>query len=284
MAALLCAALALTACGHGERRESTSQPRISKLLVVVVENHSLDAMRQGMPYTFGLARRYGYATGYRAITHPSLPNYLVITGGDTYGVADDRSPAAHPIDAPSVFGQALSLHRTAKVYAEDMADPCAVYDQDAYAVRHNPWAYHVGERTSCSRYDVPMTALAADVESGHLPAAGMVVPNLCHDGHDCSLGDADAWMRRVIGGVLAGPDYASGRLLVVITADEDHRDQGNLVLTTLLNPQLHGVVVSSRLDHYSLSRLYSEVLGAQPLARARSAPSLVSAFHLRVSP
>jgi len=91
-------------------------------------------------------------------------------------------------------------------------------------------------------------------------------------------------MRRVIGGVLAGPDYASGRLLVVITADEDHRDQGNLVLTTLLNPQLHGVVVSSRLDHYSLSRLYSEVLGAQPLARARSAPSLVSAFHLRVSP
>lgn len=280
---LLVTAVVLSGCGGGgQPAHRAPPPRITKLLVVVVENHSLDAMRREMPYTFGLARRYGYATGYRAITHPSLPNYLAISGGDTFDVTDDRSPAAHLVDAPSVFGQALSLDRTAKVYAEDMSGTCAVYDHDRYAVRHNPWTYHPGERAACRRYDVPMSALAADVRAGRLPDAGMVVPNLCNDAHDCPLATADAWMRRVVGGVLAGPDFASGRLLVVITADEDHHDQGNLVLTSLLNPQLHGAVVTTPLDHYSLSRLYSQVLGAPPLRKAASSPSIVSAFKLRL--
>jgi acid phosphatase len=258
--------------------------RIRKLLVLVVENHSLDAMRREMPFTYGLARRYGYATGYRAISHPSLPNYLAMSGGDTFGVTDDRDPSAHPLGATSVFGQALALHRTAKVYAEDMRGTCATTSSGRYAVRHNPWTYYVGERAACRRYDVPMTALAADVQSGHLPNAGMVVPNLCNDAHDCALATADAWLRTVVGGVLRGPDFRSGRLLVVITADEDDHRQGNLVLTTLVSPQLHGAVVHADLDHYSLARLYSEVLGATPLARARSAPSAASAFRLSVGP
>jgi hypothetical protein len=51
---------------------------VTKLLVVVEENHSLSQMHVGMPYTYSLAQRFGYATNYHAITHPSLPNYLAI--------------------------------------------------------------------------------------------------------------------------------------------------------------------------------------------------------------
>lgn len=257
-------------------------PGITKVLVLIVENHSLDAMRREMPWTFALAERHGYATGYRALTHPSLPNYLAIAGGDTFGVADDRSPAAHVLRGTSVFGQALAHHLAAKVYAEDMTGTCAPYDHGRYAVRHNPWTYFADEHASCARYDVPMTALDADVRSGGLPAVGMVVPDLCSDAHDCPAAGADTWMKTVVGGIMAGPDFRSGRLLVVITADEDHHDQGNLVLTTLVNPQLHGAVVRTALDHYALSRLLSEVVGAPPLRRARTAPSMVRAFGLRL--
>src|SRR4051794_38617798 len=49
---------------------------VSKLLVFVVENHSLTQMRSQMPYTASLAERFGYATDYVAIRHPSLPNYI----------------------------------------------------------------------------------------------------------------------------------------------------------------------------------------------------------------
>ncbi len=46
-----------------------------------MENHSIGQMRAGMPYTASLAERYGYATDYRAVRHPSLPNYLAVAGG-----------------------------------------------------------------------------------------------------------------------------------------------------------------------------------------------------------
>ena len=84
----------------------------TKVLVFVVENHSLDEMRAQMPWTAALADRYGYATAYHALTHPSLPNYLAIAGGSTFGVQDDGDPSSHPISGPSVFGQALASGST----------------------------------------------------------------------------------------------------------------------------------------------------------------------------
>ena len=257
---------------------------ISKVLVFLVENHSLDAMRRDMPWTNALAQRYGYATGYRAVAHPSLPNYLAIAGGDTFGITDDHDPAAHPLHGPSVFGQALARHRTAKVYAEDMPGPCATGDHGRYAVRHNPWTYFVDERAACQRYDVPIGALAGDVRSGGLPNVGMVVPNTCSDAHDCPLSEADRWLHEVVGQVMAGPDFASGRLLVVITADEDDHTQDNLVLTTMVTPQISRSFVASDLSHYSLSGLLSEVAGGAPQRSARSAPPLAAAFGLAVAP
>jgi acid phosphatase len=257
---------------------------MDKLLVFVVENHSFDAMRRQMPYIFGLARKYAYATGYRAIAHPSLPNYLAMTGGDTYGVTDDRDPAAHPVRAPSVFGQALAAGRTAKTYAEGMDRRCRTSNLGRYAVRHNPWTYHVTERNACARLDVPLTALARDVARGRLPNAGLVVPDTCHDAHDCPASVADAWLRAQVGLVMTGPDWRSGRLGIVVTADEDDHDQGNLVLTVVASPQLRSRVVRTPLTHYALARLYSEVLGVAPLRLAARAPSMATAFGLRVGP
>jgi phosphatidylinositol-3-phosphatase len=287
------AALALLAatggCGatqDGTKPASESAPRVtsrtvSKLLVFVVENHSLRQMRSGMPYTASLARRYGYAVDYRAIRHPSLPNYLAIASGSTHGVRDDASPASHRVRGRTVFGQALVRGKTAKVYAEGMPSRCAVANGgEGYAVRHNPWAYFVQERRACRRHDVPMRAFRGDVDRGRLPNAGMVIPNLCHDAHDCSLSGADAWLRARLSRVWQGPDWRSGHLAVVITADEDDRSQGNKVLTVVVHPSQHSRVVRRRLTHYSLTRLYEDVLGARHLGRAAAAPSMSHAFGL----
>jgi hypothetical protein len=256
---------------------------VTKLLVVVVENHSLKQMRSSMPYTFGLAQRFGYATDYVAVRHPSLPNYVAITSGDTHGITDDAAPLAHPVDGPSVFGQALGSGRTAAVYADGMVGTCATVDGgDHYAVKHNPWAYYVSERRDCRAHDQPVTALPAAVRDGRLPNAGMVIPNLCHDAHDCDLGTADDWIRAELGPVLAGPDWRSGHLAVVITADEDDRHSDNRVLTVVIHPSQRGNVVTSRLDHYSLSGLFSAVVGAPALGHAATAPSMAKAFGLPV--
>ena len=287
--------LVLAGCGADGSSSSASSPptgsstaspaatTVSKLLVFVVENHSLDQMRAELPYTFGLAERYGYTTDYRGLTHPSLGNYLAIAGGSTFGVVDDDDPAAHPIPGPSVFSMALAAGRTAVTYAEGMSGTCALVDGgDGYAVRHNPWAYFVDERADCARFDVPLDQLSDDVAGGRLPHVGLVVPDLCHDAHDCPLGTADDWLRDRLEPIFAAPDWQSGHLAVVITADEDDDHSDQQVLTTVLHPSLHGVVVDAPLTHLSLSRFYSEVAGVPPLREAASAPSLAQAFGLPV--
>lgn len=256
---------------------------VTKLLVFVVENHSFDQMRAEMPWTFSLAERYGYADHYTALAHPSLPNYLAMVGGDTFGIGDDLPPSAHPVPGQSVFGQALATGGTARLYAEGMPGTCSGEDGgERYGVRHNPWPYFVDERSQCGTDDVSLDGFAADVAAGDLPDAGMVIPDVCNDGHDCDLSVTDGWMRDVVGEAMSGPDWESGHLAIVITADEDYTVSGNRVLTTVAHPSLDGVVVHDAFTHYSLTRMYDEVLGVPLLRGAAEAPSMVAAFGLAV--
>jgi acid phosphatase len=254
---------------------------VTKVLVFIEENHSLSQMRTGMPYAFGLARRFGYATSFRAVRHPSLPNYIAIAGGQTYGITNDNPPSANPVGGPSVFGQALAAGKTAGVYVDGMPERCATGDGGSgYAVKHNPWPYFVNERAACRRYDMPLDRLRQTIASGALPNVGMVIPNLCNDGHDCPLATADGWFKDWMTALFAGPDWRSGHLAVVLTADEDDTSAGNKVLTMVIHPSQKANVVSSPLNHFSLTRLYEEVAGTSYLFRAASAPSVTTAFDL----
>ena len=257
-------------------------PAITKVLTFVVENHSLAQMEASMPYVYRLAKKYAYADHYRAITHPSLPNYLAMASGGTQGVSDDDEPAAHVLHGPTVFDQALAVGRTATVYADAMTHRCQLESSGRYAVKHNPWAYFVDGRTACQHPDVPVARLAHDTRHGTLPNAGMVVPDLVHDAHDASLGTADAWLKAEIKMVRSGADWKSGHLAIVVTADEDDYAGDNTVLTVVASRYQVQLVVHDPLTHYSLTALYDAVLGAPPLGAAAGASSMVSAFQMQV--
>jgi phosphatidylinositol-3-phosphatase len=262
----------------------TAPAAYSKLLVVVLENHSQSDALGGMPYLRSQAERYGVATSSYAVTHPSLPNYLAIAGGSTFGVQDDSSPAAHRLAGESVFGQVLSAGGTAKTYAEAMTDNCQTSTEGRYAVKHNPWPYFADdqERAACQRYDVPSGTpergeLHDDVIAGQLPTFSMLIPDLCNDAHDCSLGTADGWLRSWLIALEAGPDFEAGRLLVVVTFDEDDHDAGNHILTVFVHPALQSTTIKQRFDQYAVSGLVSRLVGAPPLREAASATDLTAA-------
>jgi acid phosphatase len=188
----------------------------------------------------------------------------------------------HRLTGRSVFGQALAHHRTAAVYAQSMPGRCATSDSGPYAAWHNPWVFYVRERAQCRAHDLPMARFAPAVAAGALPNVGMVLPDLRHDAHDGSLGQADAWFRALMSRVFTGPDWQSGHLAVVLTADEDDTAHGNRVLTVVIHPSQRHHVVSQRLNHYSLTRLYDEVAHLPLLNRASTATSMVDAFGLPV--
>ena len=109
----------------------------------------------------------------------------------------------------------------------------------------------------------------------------LVVPDLCNDAHNCSLGVADDWLRNWLPKIEAGPDFTSGHLAVVVTFDEGvSSDQ--TVLTAVLQAGLHGKVVTTPLTHYSLTGLIDDVARVPRLREAARAPSMASAFGLTV--
>jgi hypothetical protein len=259
---------------------------VSKILVIMEENHGTpEVFPTGMPYLWQLARRYAYASDWSAITHPSLPNYLAIFSGSAFNDPPDCSPGpgcAYP--APSVFGQALALGKTARSYEESMPRPCDRSDSGAYAVRHNPWAYIPGETAACRSGDVPAGspsggALALAVRAGTLPSVGLITPNLINDAHDGTLGQADAWLRRWIPVIMSGPDWRHRRLAIAVVFDEG--EPGLQVPFVLIAPGLSGAVVRQPLGHYALTRLIDQIIGAPPLRQAAGAPGLAQRLGLK---
>jgi acid phosphatase len=271
--------------------------KISKILTIIEENHGFASMWSGMPYLKSLALQYGYADHYHAVVHPSLPNYLAMAAGSTFGVTANCTVRSCPQSGPTVFDQAIAAGRTAKVYAEDMTSNCLTSGAGAglYAVRHTAWPYFTDatSRANCNANQVPSgTYLAGnfknDVAAGTLPAIGWLIPNLCNDAHNagCSLARADSWLQRMLSAVFAGPDWQSGTLAIVVTADEaDSSTSDNAVLTVVIHPDLNGSVVTTPLNHYSLTKLQEQVAGVTPsLNNAAGAPDMAAAFGLTVGP
>jgi phospholipase C len=255
----------------------------TKVLTIVEENHSYSEARAGMPYLTSLANRYSYGRRFHAVAHPSLPNYIAIAGGSTFGVRTDKEPIPSPRIGShhSVFGQALAAGRTARVYAQSMSGHCSAALGSGYAPKHNPWVYFGAETSSCRKYDVPAKSFLDDARANALPNAGMLVPDLAHDAHNGTLATADKWLKRRLPTVLASSDFRSGRLTVIVTFDEDDGNTaGNHVYTVVLNAALAGKhdVVHSRLSHYSITGYYEHVLGV-PLRRKAKA-GFARAFRL----
>jgi phospholipase C len=274
---------------YGSSGSPSASPvaNLDKVLVVMEENRSVQEANAHMPFLLSQARSYGTATNFYAIRHPSLPNYLALAGGSTFGITDDDDPDAHPVHGSSVFGELVAAGRTAKTYAEAMPGNCALRNSGTYAVRHNPWTYFDdrAERAACERFDVPTGsptsgALSDDTTAGKLPTFSLVVPDTCNDGHDCSGGTTDAWLRSWLPTIEKGPDFSSGRLAIVVTWDEDDDHSGNQVPMVVIHPTLKGKTVTTQLDHYGLSASIARIGGVPAPRDAKKADDVLAAFGL----
>ena len=100
------------------------------------------------------------------------------------------------------------------------------------------------------------------------------------------MAEEDATIAAWMPSILASPDYLSGHLLVVVTADTSQSPaNGNLLATILVNPDIaSGTQAASRFDHYSLLRLDEELLGVPPLANAATAADMAGGFNLPLPP
>jgi len=272
-----------TSAGSARPRALVAAPTTDKVLVFVIENRSLAQVKSGAPKLWALGQTYSYATNFKAITHPSLPNYIAMTSGSTQGIKDDAAPSSHKLKVPNVFSGAWANGRTAKVVADGMGtDRCRQTNTGKYAVRHTGWPYYPADRALCEKYMFQATYYDADVKDAKLANVELYALSNQHNAHDGSLKQADDFTAARIATAMNGPDWKAGRLTIVLTADEDDRKSGNLIYTAVLHPSLSHKVVTTPLTLYSLSGLLSDFGHSPRLLNAKTAPDMAKAFGLVV--
>jgi len=240
-----------------------SPTSVSNVFVIVMENRSYAQALAGR-YTARLASEYSVANAYHGVSHPSLPNYLALTSGSTWGIADD---GYHRLPAGGLGAQLTAAGIKWRAYMEGMTNGC-FNSPYPYALKHNPFAYYGG---SCPSQVVSFSHFAADMKT-EVPRFVWITPDLCHDGHDCSTATADQWLAQTVPQILATDAWKNNGLLL-ITWDEGD-DSANHVLTLAIQPNPIENASARAYNHYSLLATVEDRLGLARLGRAANATAM----------
>jgi hypothetical protein len=222
-------ALAVTLPATAQQLPSRPVPAFSHVVLVVIENKEFGDVvgNRRMPVFNRWAAEHTLLTAYCAVAHPSLPNYLALIGGDTFGVRSDCTDCS--VAAKSLPDLLEASGRTWRAYLEGLPAPGFTGAfAGRYAKKHDPFVYFEPIRTDTARLArslLPLDRFAADLSAGDLPDFTFIMPDMCNSSHDCGLDVTDAWLGRVIGPVLASPAFDAASLLV-LTFDEGTSDRG----------------------------------------------------------
>ncbi|HWD06306.1 MAG TPA: alkaline phosphatase family protein [Amycolatopsis sp.] len=235
-------------------------PRPDHVVVVVLENHGIDQM-SGATFLNQLAAQGARFTGATAITHPSQPNYLALFSGDTQGVTDDSCP--HTFTGPNLGRQLTDAGDTFAAYSEDLPQPGYLGCQTGDYVRwHAPWTDFTTVPPTANR---PLTEFGPDYAK--LPTVSFVIPNMCHNMHDCDPVIADAWLRANFGPFTRWA--ATHNSLLIVTFDEaEDGSATNGIPLSFTGPMVRPGTYPEPVDHYRLLRTVEALYGLPALGHA----------------
>jgi len=253
-------------------------PHPHRVAVIVLENRSYEQVigSPSAPYLNGLARRFALATSFYAITHPSLPNYIALTGGSVYGITQDCAACAAP--GPNVVGQLDGAGISWKAYFEGLdSNTRPGPTTREYNPHYNPFVYYESVRgTQSDRARVVgFDTLYSDLEGARLPRFTWIAPGVLHDGHNSTLLEADRYASRLVPKVLRalGPDG-----VLYLTWDEGAPDDwrglpgqpggGRIALIAAGAGAQQHTRTAIPADHYALLRTIEAHFGLRTLGQA----------------
>ena len=297
---------------QAEPDATTTLHHIKTVFLIVMENQNWTGAKSGnikgnpdAPYlNYTLLPMASYANNYKnpPAIHPSLPNYLWLEAGTSFGIRDDSSPSQHNL---TTHNHLVKLLENAGIswrsYDENISGTnCPLANQgptdsnghQLYRVHHNPFVYFSDETNNrssasatCISHNRPFTELAHDLSANTIARYNFILPNLCDDMHDSCGGNAiahgDAWLAKTVPMILNSTAYRSGGVLF-ITWDEAASGDGPIPMI-VLSPYAKGNHYSNSTyyTHSSTLRTIQEIFGVYPLIRyADSATDLTSMFSV----
>ena len=258
----------------GRATAAAPVPAFAHVVVIVFENKESTSVlgSRAAPTFNSYGRRYAKMTRYYGVTHPSLPNYLALVSGSTQGITTDCTGCV--VDAKSLADTVEASGRTWKTYAEGLPAPGFLGPFNGrYAKKHNPFAYFrsIAEDPARRARLVPLSQLGPDLRRGTLPSFSLVVPDLCHSMHDCSVAVGDAWLRSQIAKFVRLPNT-----VVFVVFDEGSTSiagGGHTAALAIGRAVRPGSRFARVTGHYGILRTIEQAWGLPLLGRsARVAP------------
>ncbi|MGV0791432.1 alkaline phosphatase family protein [Mycolicibacterium sp. XJ1819] len=275
---------------------------LDHVFMVYLENKGVSQIvgSPNAPYINGLIDRYGYASNYFGVTHPSDPNYYPIIGGSDFGFNYNCPSNCFPVGTPNLVDDIESAGLTWAGYAEGGGGYTSPTDRLPFLAFAD--VYNDAERVATHLFDIsqmehdladPATApnfvwFAADDDTNmegptDFPlgilhwALGFLNP-----AHQYNVAAGDAWLERELGTIMDSATWndPNRKSAVFVTFDEDYNNittgvgnEGNhIVMVVIPSPGAVAAgmrdgafVVDSHYNHYSLLRTIEEALGLSPL-------------------
>jgi acid phosphatase len=286
---ILAGALA-AACGGGDGTIALAAPGgtippHSHVFIVVEENRNYASVvgTGAMPYLDTLIGRYALATQYYANTHPSIGNYFMLTVGQ---IVTNNDSYTDTVRADNIVRHLVAAGKTWKSYADSL--PSVGYtggNVGKYVRRHNPLSYlsDVTDDPVQKQRLVPFTQFAADLAGDTLPNYSFIVPNLCHDAHDCGLDSADVWLRANVRPLIQSARFQQDGLLIIVFDESanDNAGGGGQIVCVLVGSKIKpGYKSVAVYQHQSVLRLMAKALGLTAVPGAAvTAPEMAEFFQ-----
>jgi hypothetical protein len=260
-----------------------AQPRVPNfrhVIVVVMENKAKGDVlgNADAPNFNSLASRYAVLGRYGGVAHPSLPNYLALVSGSTQGIHSDCTSCL--VSALNLADTLEAAHMSWKAYAERLPRPgWTGASADRYVKRHVPFLYFRDVLASRARrrHVVPLRQLSADLKARRLPNLALVVPDVCHDMHDCSVREGDAWVGHFVPPLLK---LANSVVFVVFDEPPHSYPPTASVPAIALGPMVKpGSQYSAQTSHYGLLRTIEDTWGLPRLGLSKRAQPITGIWR-----
>jgi acid phosphatase len=241
-------------------------PRPDHIVVVIEENHAYTqiAGSSAAPYINQLISDSKCAsfTNFKAETHPSQPNYIILFSGANQGVTNDNLPSGTPFTTENLGHSLINGGFTFAGYSEDL--PSVGYNgttSGLYARKHNPWVnwQAAGTNGVPSSVNQPLSAFPTDFTK--LPTVSFIIPNLGNDMHNgtdpTTITTGDTWLKTNCDAYIQWAKTHNS--LFILTWDEDDNTTTNQILTLLVGQQVQHGSYSQQVNHINLLRTIEDM-------------------------
>lgn len=293
------AGTAVTAPTSSSAGPSPSSSPVHTVFVVMMENTDWSSVKgsRSWPYVNSLLPRAAHAENYRSGLHPSLPNYVELEAGQTFGETDGAYlPSDHPIRSTAhLTTQLAAAGIDWKYWAENLpgnGSTCNTSDPGTpYSLDHNAQVYFDDVRRDpgyCMAHERPYGELSRALAGNKVSGYNLIVPNDYHQGEKQAPGSgdahaqADSWLREQIPMLQASTAYGDGALILILwdeSSGTNERPSGLLVLGKYARAGYGNDVAYS---HASTLRTMQEIFGLRPwLGNAARAADLSDLLTVR---